>query len=44
MFEYNWPLIAGACLAIILGEIMVNRRRNSKPAKTSGKTTKSKNC
>lgn len=23
MFEYNWPLIAGACLAVIAGEIMV---------------------
>lgn len=43
MFEYNWPLIAGACLAIILGEIMVNRRRkDSKPTKTISKTTKTK--
>lgn len=23
MFEYNWPLIAGACLAVVIGEIMV---------------------
>ncbi len=23
MFEYNWPLIVGACIAIIIGEFMV---------------------
>lgn len=23
MFEYNWPLIVGACIAIVIGEIMV---------------------
>lgn len=23
MFEYNWPLIVGACIAVILGEFMV---------------------
>lgn len=23
MFDYNWPLIAGACLAVVIGEIMV---------------------
>jgi len=43
MFEYNWPLIAGACIAVVLGEIMVNRRRkDQKPTKTakSKKTTK----
>lgn len=33
MFEYNWPLIAGACIAVVLGEIMVNRRRKNKPTK-----------
>lgn len=43
MFEYNWPLIAGACIAVVLGEIMVNRRRkDQKPTKTTKtkKTTK----
>lgn len=33
MFEYNWPLIAGACIAVVLGEIMVNRRRKNRPTK-----------
>lgn len=23
MFEYNWPLIVGACIAVVLGEFMV---------------------
>ncbi len=23
MFEYNWPLIVGACIAVVIGEIMV---------------------
>lgn len=39
----NLPLIIGACIAIVLGEIMVNRRRkDSKPTKTISKTTKTK--
>ncbi len=25
MFEYQWPLIVGACIAIVIGEIMVSR-------------------
>ncbi len=28
MFEYQWPLITGVCIAVIIGEIMVNVRRN----------------
>jgi len=39
MFEYNWPLIVGASLAIIIGEIMVwNMSRKQVNGKT--KTTK----
>lgn len=39
MFEYNWPLIVGAALAIIIGEILVwNMSRKQISAKT--KTTK----
>lgn len=38
MFEYNWPLIVGTCIAIVLGEIMVSRvsmkkSKNSKKLK-----------
>lgn len=38
MFEYNWPLIVGACLAVIIGEFMVagakkRARRNKQLAK-----------
>lgn len=40
MFEYNWPLIAGACIAIILGEIMVNHHRVNRGG--TGKTSKTK--
>lgn len=40
MFEYNWPLIVGAAIAIIIGEIMVfNMSRKQKQIKTR-KTTK----
>ncbi len=36
MFEYNWPLIVGAALAIIIGEFMVwNMSRKQKIVKTS---------
>lgn len=38
MFEYNWPLIVGAALAVIIGEIMVWNM--SRKAARSGKTTK----
>ncbi len=39
MFEYNWPLIVGACIAVILGEFMVlgvrvsNKRKADKEKK-----------
>lgn len=40
MFEYNWPLIVGAAIAIIIGEIMVfNMSRKQKQIKIR-KTTK----
>lgn len=32
MFAYNWPLIVGACIAIIAGEIMVYRMSKKAPA------------
>ncbi len=38
MFEYNWPLIVGAAIAIIIGEIMVwnmGRKQNQKSLKTA---------
>lgn len=35
MFEYNWPLIVGACIAIVLGEIMVSRVRKTKAVKNT---------
>ncbi len=38
MFEYNWPLIVGAALAIIIGEIMVwnmSRKQVSRQTKTT---------
>ncbi len=39
MFEYQWPLITGAALAIIIGEFMVwNMGRKQKLAKTTKKT------
>lgn len=38
MFEYNWPLIVGAALAVIIGEIMVWNM--SRKAARSGKTAK----
>lgn len=34
MFSYNWPLIVGACIAVILGEIMVSRVKDGKNLKT----------
>lgn len=35
MFSYNWPLIIGACLAVVIGEIMVLgvRATNNRKAK-----------
>ncbi len=34
MFSYNWPLIVGACIAVILGEVMVSRVKDGKNLKT----------
>lgn len=43
MFEYNWPLILGACIAVVIGEILVNRSaRNAKPKKGSRSTKSAK--
>lgn len=39
MFEYNWPLIVGACLAVVIGEILVSRVRKTN---TKTKTRKAK--
>lgn len=33
MFEYNWPLIAGACIAVMLGEILVLNMSRKKEVK-----------
>ena len=37
MFAYNWPLIVGACVAIIAGEIMVYRMGKKAPAPRKAK-------
>lgn len=37
MFAYNWPLIVGACVAIIAGEIMVYRMSKKAPASRKAK-------
>ena len=37
MFAYNWPLIVGACIAIIAGEIMVYRMSKKAPAHRKAK-------
>lgn len=43
MFEYQWPLIVGASIAIIIGEIMVfNMSRKQKLAESKKKTRKTK--
>ncbi len=41
MFEYNWPLIVGAAIAIIIGEIMVyNMSRKQAQQKSRKRSTK----
>ncbi len=43
MFEYNWPLIVGAAIAIIIGEIMVwNMSRKQIAKSTSRKRVRAK--
>ena len=37
MFAYNWPLIVGACVAIIAGEIMVYRMSKKAPTPRKAK-------
>lgn len=37
MFNYNWPLIVGACIAIIIGELMVMRVKDGKNLKPTPK-------
>lgn len=37
MFAYNWPLIVGACVAIIAGEIMVYRMSKKAPVPRKAK-------
>lgn len=33
MFEYNWPLIVGACIAVVIGELMVMHVKDGKNLK-----------
>ncbi len=33
MFEYQWPLIVGACIAVVLGELMVSKVKKTKSGK-----------
>ena len=37
MFEYNWPLIVGACIAVVIGEFMVMNVKDGKNLKTTKK-------
>lgn len=37
MFNYNWPLIVGACIAIIIGELMVMHVKDGKNLKPTPK-------
>lgn len=42
MFEYNWPLIVGGCITIIIGEIIVwnmSRKNYQNRSRTTRKTT-----
>lgn len=42
MFEYNWPLIVGGCITIIIGEIIVwnmSRKNYQNRSRTARKTT-----
>lgn len=44
MFEYNWPLISGAALAVIIGEILVNnsaRKRRKSTKRVAAKAKRS---
>ena len=37
MFSYNWPLIVGACIAVLAGEIMVYRMSKKAPVESKAK-------
>ena len=37
MFGYNWPLIVGACIAVLAGEIMVYRMSKKAPVESKTK-------
>ena len=37
MFGYNWPLIVGACIAVLAGEIMVYRMSKKAPVESKAK-------
>ena len=37
MFSYNWPLIVGACIAVLAGEIMVYRMSKKAPVESKTK-------
>ncbi len=37
MFEYNWPLIVGACIAVVIGEFMVMNVKDGKNLKSTQK-------
>lgn len=43
MFEYNWPLIVGACIAIVIGEIMVLNVKDGKNLPTPNKEIPNEN-
>ena len=40
MFSYNWPLIVGACIAVVIGEFMVMNVKNGKNLKAIKKEKK----
>lgn len=37
MFSYNWPLIVGACIAVVIGEFMVMHVKDGKNLKSTKK-------
>ena len=44
MFEYNWPLIVGACIAVLAGEVLVwNMGRKDQKAVTTKREVTNEN-
>ena len=37
MFSYNWPLIVGGCIAVVIGELMVMHVKDGRNLKSTKK-------